>query len=75
MKYAIIFCFSLLTIGSAFGQKNDEKISKLSDKIVPNGVMNAKTIIKKKMAFLFSIALLKNVVKIIAIGKWCIAIP
>ena len=33
MKYAIIFCFSLLTIGSAFGQKNDEKISKLSDKI------------------------------------------
>ena len=33
MKHAIIFCFSLLTIGSAFGQKNDEKISKLSDKI------------------------------------------
>jgi amidohydrolase len=33
MKYAIIFCCSLLTIGSAFGQKNDEKISKLSDKI------------------------------------------
>ena len=33
MKYAIIFCFSLLTIGSALGQKNDEKISKLSDKI------------------------------------------
>ena len=33
MKYAIIFCFSLLTIGSAFGQKNDEKISKFSDKI------------------------------------------
>jgi len=33
MKYAIIFCFSLLTIGAAFGQKNDEKISKLSDKI------------------------------------------
>jgi len=33
MKHAIIFCFSLLTIGSAFGQKNDEKIRKLSDKI------------------------------------------
>ena len=33
MKHAIIFCFSLLTIGSPFGQKNDEKISKLSDKI------------------------------------------
>ena len=33
MKHAIIFCFSLLIIGSAFGQKNDEKIRKLSDKI------------------------------------------
>ena len=33
MKHAIIFCFSLLIIGSAFGQKNDEEIRKLSDKI------------------------------------------
>ena len=40
MKYAIIFCFSLLTIGSAFGQKNDEKISKLSDKIEQQIISN-----------------------------------
>ena len=46
-----------------------------SETNVPSGVIKAKETIKMNNAVLFNSAFKKKVVKIIAIGKWCIAMP
>ncbi len=46
-----------------------------SETNVPSGVIKAKETIKTNNAVLFNSAFKKKVVKMIAIGKWCIAIP
>jgi hypothetical protein len=46
-----------------------------SETRVPSGVIKANETIKMNNAVLFNSAFKKKVVKMIAIGKWCIAIP